>query len=234
MIKHFIKNCIQCVTHSIPPHCSFRTLHNIPKKPIPFDTVHVDHFGPLPSLISKKEHILLVTDAFTKHVKLYAVKSTDTREVSVCLETYFEYYSRPRRVITDRGSAFRSEDFNQYLDEQNIEHVKIATGSPQANGQVERVNRTLTAMLAKITEPIQHSDWSKMLRKVEFAMNNSVQSSTKQTPCILLYGTPQRGCEVDVLCEYLDDKNQSDEPRDLNAIRMIASENIEKRLKNEI
>lgn len=227
-LEHFIKNCIQCVIHSVPPHCSFRTLHNIPKKPIPFDTIHIDHFGPLPSLISKKKHILVVIDAFTKHTKLYAVKSTDTREVAVCLETFFEYYSRPRRIISDRGSAFRSEEFNTYLDEQNIEHVKIATSSPQANGQVERVNRTLKAMLSKTTESIQHSDWSKMLRKVEFAMNNSIQSSTKQTPCMLLYGVAQRGREVDVLTEYLDDKDESQGVLNLEEIRKTASENVAK------
>lgn len=233
-LEHFIRNCIQCVTHSIPPHCTYRTLHNIPKKPVPFDTVHIDHFGPLPSLISKKKHILLVIDAFTKHTKLYAVKSTDTKEVAVCLETYFEYYSRPRRIISDRGSAFKSNEFHTYLDEQNIEHVKIATASPQANGQVERVNRTLKAMLAKTTEPIQHSDWSKMLRKVEFAINNSVQSSTKQTPCTLLYGVAQRGCEIDVLTEYLDEKSQCDDSPKLDTLRMIAAENIEKAQKKNL
>lgn len=226
-VEHFVRNCIRCIIHSVPSHCSNRTLHNIPKKPIPFDTVHIDHFGPLPSVISKKKHILVIVDAFTKYVKLYAVNSTCTKEVIFCLNNYSEYYSRPRRLIGDRGTAFTSSEFESYLAENNIEHVKIATASAQANGQVERVNRIIKAMLAKISEPIQHSDWSKLLRKVEYALNNSVHSTTQQTPCKLLFGVDQRGREVDVLTEYLEEKTISDEPDDLDSMRLKASEQVE-------
>lgn len=54
---------------------------------------------------------------------------------------------------------------------------------------VERVKRVIESMLAKQSEPLQHSDWT-MLVKVEYAINNSVYSSTQQTPCMLL------GCRI--------------------------------------
>lgn len=170
---------------------------------------------------------MVIVDAFTKHVKLYAVKSTCTKEVIICLENYFEYYSRPKRLIGDRGTAFTSSDFESYLSENNIEHIKIATASAQANGQVERVNRIIKAMLSKISEPIQHSDWFKFLRKVEYAINNSVHSSTQQTPCKLLFGVDQRGKEIDTLTEYLDDKLTPEIPPNLDALRTDASKLIE-------
>lgn len=225
-VERFVKNCVQCVVNTIPPHCSGRTLHNIPKKPVPFDTIHIDHFGPLPSIVSKKKYILAIIDAFAKHVKLYACTTTNSREVINSFENYVEYYSRPRRVIADRGTALISGEFELYLTENNIEHVKNATASPQANGQVERVNRTIKAMLAETTEPIQHSDWYKLLRKVEFAVNNSVHSSTKQTPSKLLFGVDQRGREVDVLTEHLEEKCSVDDSPDLIALRSEASENL--------
>lgn len=82
-------------------------------------------------------------DAFTKHVKLYAAISTSTKEVVAYLGEYFKYYSRPRRIVSDRGTCFTSSEFSEFLVENNIEHVKIATASAQANGQIERVNRVL-------------------------------------------------------------------------------------------
>lgn len=233
-VEHFVRNCIQCAVHTVPPHCSYRTLHNIPKKPIPFDTIHVDHFGPLPSLISKKKHILVIVDSFTKHVKLYACNTPGSKEVITSLESYIEYYSRPKRLIGDRGTAFTSSEFESYLSENNIEHVKNATCSPQANGQVERVNRIIKAMLAKISEPIQHSDWHKLLRKIEFAINNSVHSSTKQTPSRLLFGVHQRGKDVDVLSEFMEEKLSSDQSPDFDTLRSLASENIEKSQKRNL
>lgn len=40
-----------------------------------------------------KKHVLVIVDAFTKHVKLYAIKSTMTREIG-CLKDYFRIYSQ--------------------------------------------------------------------------------------------------------------------------------------------
>ena len=86
-----------------------------------------------------------------------------------------------------------------------MEHVKVATVSPQANGQVERVNRTLKVMLAKITEPTMHADWCKLLDRAEYAVNNSIHSSTGERPSRLLFGVQQRGCEKDALTVYISD-----------------------------
>lgn len=36
-------------------------------------------------------------------------------------------------IISDRGSAFTSAEFADFFSEYDIKHVKIATGSPQAN-----------------------------------------------------------------------------------------------------
>lgn len=226
-VETYIKNCVRCILYSDSNTDNGRVLHSIPKKPIPFDTIHVDHFGPLPSITSKRKHILVVVDAFTKYVKLYAVNSTSTKEVCACLDKYFECYSRPRRIISDRGSCFTSLEFDAYLSENNVEHVKIATASAQANGQVERVNRVLKAMLGKLSEPVQHSDWVKMLGRVEYAMNNSIHSSTHQTPSVLLFGVAQRGLEVDNLSEYLEDRSDLEPCRDLNSIREVAARHIE-------
>ena len=119
-------------------------MHSIPKIPEPFDTIHIDHYGPLPSVRSKRKYILVITDGFTKHVKLYAVNTTNTKEVCASLKKYFEYYSRPRRIVSDRGTCFTSLEFGKFTLDNNIQHIKVATASPQANGQVERVNRVLT------------------------------------------------------------------------------------------
>jgi len=44
------------------------------------------------------------------------------------------------------------------MGEYNIKHIEIATGSPQANGQVERVNRILGPMIAKLTDIVFYLD----------------------------------------------------------------------------
>lgn len=152
--------------------------------------------------------------------------ATSTREVVESLRKYFEYYGRPVRVVTDRGTCFTSLEFGNFLVGLNVQHVKVAVASPQANGQVERMNRTLTGILSKISEPLQHANWAGQLRLVEFAFNNTVSRSIRTTPSMLLFGVHQRGPTVDHLSEYLDEKGLNPVPRDLPQSREEASEAI--------
>ena len=58
---------------------------------------------------------------------------------------------------------------------------------PQTDGQTERANRTLEDMLRHYINPSQN-DWDQHLAAIEFAINNSWQESTKETPFFLNYG----------------------------------------------
>lgn len=225
-VDKFIKNCLKCIYYSTPARSNRCNLYSIPKKPEPFDTLHIDHFGPLETVKSKHKHVLVVIDAFTKFVKLYAV-NTSAKETICSLNRYFTDYSRPRRIVSDQGTGFTAHEFENFCEENNIEHVKNAVAAPRANGQVERVNRTLKAMLAKLTEPISHTDWKARLLDAEFAMNNTVHCTTKGTPSQLLFGTEQRGRVVNELTEYLREV-YSKHYDDLEDLREEAKEAIEK------
>lgn len=79
----------------------------------------------------------MVIDAFTKFVRLYPVLTTSTKEVKAAMTKYFDYYSRPVRC------CFTSKEVGDFHSQRNVTHLKVAVHSPQANGQVERVNRVL-------------------------------------------------------------------------------------------
>lgn len=201
--------------HSVPPRKA-QNLHPIAKKPIPYDTLHIEHYGPLPNIILKKRHILGISDAFTKFVKLYPVNTTSSKEVIAMLKKFFEYYSRPRRIITDRATCFTGIEFENFLKENNVEHIRNATASPQANGQIKRINRVLTPMIEKLSEVKNQNNWSQILTQVEYALNNSSSTTTQVAPSVLLFGVRQRGVIVDWLSEYLEDKQTKEQVNLLN------------------
>lgn len=68
-------------------------------------------------------------------------------------------------------------------------HVLIAVDTSQANGQVERFNRDLTPMLAKLCESTDK--WDDVMEETEHAMNNTICRSTGETPSRLLFGVDQ-------------------------------------------
>lgn len=94
-VNTYVGNCIKCIVHSAPRRSSERSLYSIPKRPVPFDTIHLDHFGPLPSLITQRKHLLVIIDAFTKFVRLYPVNSTSTKEVYCALANIFTTTADP-------------------------------------------------------------------------------------------------------------------------------------------
>lgn len=138
-------------------------MQNIPKGNKPFSTIHIDLMGILDSQVKSKKHVLFIIDAFTKLTKLCPTKSTMSAEAIACLKKYFANYRKPKIITSDRGTWFTSTEINDFLTEYEMRHVPVATGSPKVNGQLERVNRTLSPMLG--------TDFA-------YALNNSVHKST--------------------------------------------------------
>jgi len=69
-------------------------------------------------------------------------------------------------------------------------------------------------------------EWHKSLNEIEYAMNNTVNRATGETPSKLLFGVSQRGYIHDALKEYVEQKDP--EERDLVQMRTKAAKKIEK------
>lgn len=204
-IASHISNCLDCIAFSAIENKHREYLQNIDKGSMPFQTVHLDHYGPLNQTSLKNKYILLIIDAFTKFIKLNPTKTTNTREVVAILEKYCRDYGTPARIISDRGSCFTSSEMDDFIKKKDIFHVCVATSCPRANGQAERFNRFLTPMLAKLCND---SNWDKILCDVEYIMNNTINRSIGTTPFMALYGINQRKNSCDKIKQFLDEGNQ--------------------------
>lgn len=156
----------------------------VPSKP--FERIHVDHLGPFTRSSRGNVHLLVVVDALTKFVKLYPAKSTRTPAVIRALESFINDYGVPKRIVTDRGTCFTSTEFQNYCVKLGIHHTLNSSRHPQANGQVERVNRTLIPLIS-IYETGKN-DWDKKIKLVEQNLNSSESKTTRKTPFECLYG----------------------------------------------
>lgn len=226
-VVHHVRNCFKCIAYNPPCGKSEGKIQNIPKGAQPFEMVHIDHVTISDVRVPSKKYILVIVDGFSKFVKMYATKTTTSKEAIEKLKIYFCYYSKPKIVVSDRGTCFTSKEFTDFLTEIDIQHVKVATGSPQANGQVERFNRTIALMLGKLSEMDIGKNWTKTITEIEFALNNSVHKTTKEIPSVLLFGISQRGKVHDPISEFMNDC-VNEENRCLDLVRDKASENINK------
>lgn len=226
-VESVIRNCISCILAERKQGKQEGWLHTIEKGNLPLDSFHVDHLGPLPSTRKSYKHILVVVDAFSKFVWLYATRNTSTAEVLVRLRKQAAIFGNPRRIISDRGTAFTAHDFKEYCKQEGIEHVLTATGVPRANGQVERISRTLIPMLTKLTAP-KPDEWFKYLDLAQQYLNSTTSRSTGFPPFKLLFGAHMRLKDDLRVRELIDSEMLEAVQSERDELRLQANANIQK------
>lgn len=226
-VERIVQNCIDCILAEKKQGKQEGFLSTISKGEVPLDTFHVDHLGPLASTKKNYKHIFVVIDSFSKFTWLYATKSTDTAEVVDRLRKQANIFGNPRRIISDRGTAFTSNDFQEYCKSEGIQHILTTTGIPRVNGQVERVNRTLIPLLTKMTAP-KPGEWHKYLSTVQLYLNAIMHRSIATTPFRLMFGTHARLRDDDNIRQLLENEWVSSFQEDRDEMRIRAKESIAK------
>jgi putative transposase len=68
---------------------------------------------------------------------------------------------RPR-LLSDNGSSYLASDLADWLDKQNIEHVRGAPYHPQTQGKIERWHQTLkNRILLQVAAFIEHYNYAR-------------------------------------------------------------------------
>ncbi|GBO22891.1 Transposon Tf2-9 polyprotein [Araneus ventricosus] len=224
-IENVIANCVECILYNKKHGKGEGFLNPIPKDNVPLNTYHIDFVGPLPSTNKRYQHIFTVVDAFTKFTWFYPVKSPSAQEAIDKLKFQQTIFGNPSRIITDRGSAFTANEFETYCSEEGIQHLKITTGIPRGNGQIERMHRILIPVLSKLS----HDDptkWFKHVPTVQRVINSSTSRSTKYTPFELMMGTKMKNKEDIKVNEVLHEEYLNHLMHERDEMRNDAKKNI--------
>lgn len=96
------------------------------------------------------------------------------------IDEIFHYYGYPMSITLNNGRQFISSKLKDYCAEHKIHLNHTAPYWPQANGEVERQNRTLLKRL-KIGN-MNNGDWKSELRTFLRAYNSTPHSTTNKSP----------------------------------------------------
>ena len=102
------------------------------------------------------------------------------------LDTIFCTFGYPQALRTDNGPQFISGEFKLYLKTHGIHWVSTTPLWPQANGLVERANRSILKVL-KIA-CVEKEDLQVEFRKFLVAYRSTPHSGTGCTPFALMFG----------------------------------------------
>ena len=133
---------------------------------------------------SKRNNVaaLVLVDHCSKWMTAIAIKNKTSMTVANILRNNMlqSLLKVPANILTDNGPEFRGENFEAALREYNINHVFSSPYTPQGNGGVERLNRTLINIIKGLVDNVE--DWDNVLCKSTVIYNNSYHSQVKCSP----------------------------------------------------
>ncbi|KAK9729923.1 Integrase core domain, partial [Popillia japonica] len=86
---------------------------------------------------------IILIDEHTRYPIVEVISALDAQTVTKKLRHIFAMFGLPKRLKSDNGPPFSSNNFIVFLDEFNIEHHGITPYWPEANGLAERSVRTI-------------------------------------------------------------------------------------------
>nr|XP_053605830.1 uncharacterized protein K02A2.6-like [Plodia interpunctella] len=188
IVKKYIKNCLNCIYYKNKGGPKEGELYPLPKYAQPFHTLHADHLGPFVETVNGNKYLLVVVDAFTKFVFIEAVKSTRTSDLLEQLDNITKTFGNPKRIISDSGTCFTSNEYRQYCANKNIRAHIVATGMPRSNGQVERFNKTVLESLKTIGANTTDNRWDQYVKIVQQGLNSTIHKTINAIPSEVLLG----------------------------------------------
>jgi hypothetical protein len=133
-------------------------------------------------------YIIVAIDYFTKWVE--AMPTFDNTEKTAALFIFNHIIARfgvPQDIVIDHGSHFRNFMMSELTENLGLHHENSTPYYPQANGQVEAVNKVIITMLRRMIG-IHKTNWHTMLFSSLWACRTSVKSATGFTLFQLVYG----------------------------------------------
>ncbi|KAA3487058.1 Transposon Ty3-G Gag-Pol polyprotein [Gossypium australe] len=153
-----------------------------------WDCITMDFVTGLPLTPSRKDAIWVVIDRLTKSAHFIQIQvdySLDKLE-NLYVSEIVRLHGVPLSIISDRDPRFTFRFWKKLQEALGTKLSFSTTFHPQTDSQSERLIQVLEDMLRCCVLEFQ-SSWEKFLPLVEFAYNNSFQSSLKMAPYEALY-----------------------------------------------
>ncbi|XP_062557522.1 uncharacterized protein K02A2.6-like [Armigeres subalbatus] len=176
-----VKMCETCegcrlVQASDPPEPMQRRL--LPEKP--WVDIAIDFLGPMPT----GEYILVVIDYYSRYMVIEIMNKITAQETIGRLKRIFLVWGPPRTITLDNAKQFVSNEFEEFCKTNGIHLNHTSPYWPQANGEVERQNRSLLKRM-KIANAL-YGNWKADLDHYLQLYNNTPHTITGKAPSELL------------------------------------------------
>lgn len=140
-VEKYVRQCESCQLVAVPDRPAPLTIRKFPSSP--WNDIALDFMGPLPN----GKHVLVVIDYFSRYLEVELMQTITADSTIKVLKRMFVRLGNPRTITLDNGRQFCSEKFKKFCESLKIKLNFTTPYWPQANGEVERQNRSLLKRL---------------------------------------------------------------------------------------
>ncbi len=138
-VEEYIKTCGSCQSSD-----KSTAKPKVLTTPIPIPTRPGIHYGlDITGPFYNDYSIVVLIDYYSRFPKILITKNTTSQVIILWPQKLFARYGLPDMNITDNGPQFVSHQFETFLAQRDILHIKTAIYTPQENGLVEAFNKSL-------------------------------------------------------------------------------------------
>ena len=190
------RNCSACARERVTLRSNSKKMKLFPAK-APLESVSIDLLGELITTKRKNRYLLVICDRFTKLVRTVPLTSISSAKVAAAFIKHWIFvYGPPVSVLSDNGKQFTARFFIDVCRILGIKNVFTTTYHPQANGQVERFNRTILSALRHYVA--EHpKDWDLFTDALTYAYNTQAHGSTMVAPFELVLSRPPPALSIE-------------------------------------
>ncbi|GAA0138844.1 hypothetical protein LIER_00510 [Lithospermum erythrorhizon] len=156
--------------------------------PIPFAMWGIDLVGQFMKPATKYKDVVVAVDYFIKWVEAMPLRNTAAEDIEefIC-KNVITLYGIPKILVSDNGPQIDPSQLRDICKRFGIEHHFAPVCYPQANGQVEVMNRTIYQRIKKnLLE--SGAKWYEELPRVLWSYRTTPSNATGETPFSLVFG----------------------------------------------
>ena len=143
----YVHSCVNCSTQKKANLTARAPLINY-QAGNPLDRVHIDILGPFPISRSGNRYVLMLIDQFTRWLEAYPLPDQTAEQVArVVVDQFIARFGSPLYIHSDQGRNFGSDLFGSVCELLDIVKTRTTPTHPASNGQVERYNTILLALI---------------------------------------------------------------------------------------
>ena len=187
-IRKHVRECDACQRTKVTMQPPSGLLQPLPIPERPWRSIGMDFLGPLSKSASGKDMILVIIDRLTKMAHFIPTISivTSKQMAELFLEYVFRHHGLPENIVSDRDPKFTVKFWQSLNKALGIKLFMSTLNHPQTDGQSEATVKIIQKLLRPFV--FQDQDWETLLPSLEFAYNDTQQSTTGQTLFYLNYG----------------------------------------------